>query len=185
MFKNFKLSKTSWVILSAGVFVVVLAGLGLTHSQQVQERTQLEDELMVTQMRLDKLDVSGLEKQHNDLQTQLEEKLAQLNDVKYVLRQPIESIDVTDEFFVVAAQENVEVVNLTSTSLTKEKFSGVSCTAISLMSTVTGELDDIIDFIISLNNDYTTGYIRSAQVIISEDIVSTNINMVIYSYQGD
>jgi len=185
MLKNFKLSKTSWVILSAGVFVVVLAGLGLTHSQQLQERGQLEDELMVTQMRLDKLDISGLEKQYNDLQTQLEERLAQLNDVKYVLRQPIESIDVTDEFFVVAAQENVEVANISSTSLTKEKFNGVSCTAISLMSTVTGELDDIIDFIISLNSDYTTGYIRSAQIIISEDIVTTNINMVIYSYQGD
>jgi hypothetical protein len=185
MLKNFKLSKTSWVILSAGVFVVVLAGLGLTHSQQVKERTQLEEELTVTEMRLDKLDTSGLEKQYDDLKTQLEEKLAQLNDVKYVLRQPIESIDVTDEFFVVAAQENVEVITISSTSLTKEKFSGVSCTAISLMGTVTGELDDIIDFIINLNNDYTTGYIRSAQITIGENTVTANINMVIYSYQGD
>jgi hypothetical protein len=185
MLKNFKLSKTSWVILSAGVFVVVLAGLGLTHSQQVKERNQLEEELMVTEMRLDKLDISGLEKQYDTLQTQLEEKLAQLNDVKYVLRQPIESIDVTDEFFVVAAQENIEVVNISSTSLTKESFSGVSCTAISIMGSVTGELDDIIDFIIDLNNDYTTGYIRSAQITIGEKNVTANINMVIYSYQGD
>ncbi len=185
MIKNFRLSKTSWVILSAGVFVVVLVGLGLTHSQQMKERTQLEEELTVTQMRLDKLDVTALEQQYDGLQAQLDEKLIQLNDVKYVLRQPIESIDVTDEFFVVAAQENVKVMHITSTSLTKENFSSVTCTAISLGATVVGELSDIIDFIISLNNDYTTGYIRAAQISIGEEDVTANINMVIYSYQGD
>ena len=43
--KGLKLSKTSWLILSAGVFIVVLAGLGLTRSQQMKEQTKVADEL--------------------------------------------------------------------------------------------------------------------------------------------
>jgi hypothetical protein len=34
--KGIKISKTGWIILSAGIFVVVLAGLGITRSGQVK-----------------------------------------------------------------------------------------------------------------------------------------------------
>ena len=55
--KKLKLSKTSWLILAAGVFIVVLVGLGLTRSQQIREQSGLDDELSVTQKRLDNLQV--------------------------------------------------------------------------------------------------------------------------------
>jgi len=39
-----KLSKTGWLIIIIGVFVIILAGLGTVRSQQVREQDQLNEE---------------------------------------------------------------------------------------------------------------------------------------------
>ena len=53
--KLLKLSKTSWLILSAGVFIVVLGSLGIARSQQLQEKGTLDEELRLSTQTLEKL----------------------------------------------------------------------------------------------------------------------------------
>ena len=185
--KGFKLSKTSWLILSAGIFIVVLAGLGLTRSQQLEEQTKLEEDLTLSTMRVDKIKVTQLRPQLDELQQRIEESESQLNEAKDRLRQTVVSVDVTDKFFVITEYCGVELQNMSTSVISSRTIEGIDCYTTSITATVTGELPNIIDFIISLNGGYTTGYVQSTQISIpdeSSDNESTvNIQMVVYSYE--
>ncbi len=183
-----KLSKISWLILSAGVFIVVLAGLGLTRSQQLQEQTRLDEELVITETRLNNLQVTQLRQQQEELQEQLDENIIELAEAKDKLRWPIASVDVTDEFFSIAHYHGLEVMRLSTSTIKPEMLTVIGCSTISLTASVTGDLSDVINFIISLNNDFTTGIVESINISIpetsSENQPSANIQMIIYSYEG-
>jgi len=184
-----KLSKTSWLILSIGIFIVVAAGLGLTRSQQLKEKGQLDEELSVVEKRLSKLEVKDLREQQEELQGRLDESTIQLMAAKDSLRQPVESIDVTDEFFTVAHYCGVEVMSISSSGIKSEKLGNIVCSMISLNARVTGKVSNLITFVIKLNNDFTTGVVKSAQMSIPETVSegesSASIQMVVYAYEGD
>jgi len=185
-----KLGKTSWLILSIGIFIVVIAGLGLTRSQQLQEQGQLDDDLSIAQMRLDKLQAKELQEQQEVLQSQLDASAAGLVATQDSLRQIIESIDVTDEFFAIARSCNVTITKMTSSSINSEALEGLTCSMIQLTTVVEGEVSDLISYIIKLNTDFTMGAVQAARISIPDPCEedkepSANIQMVTYSYEGD
>ncbi len=187
--KGLKLSKTSWLVLSAGIFIVVLAGLGVTRSQQLKEQTQLDEEMSLSTMRVNSIRVADLHPQLEELQQRLEESEAQFIEVKGRLRQTVVSADVTDKFFVIAEYCGVEIMNLSTTQISTQTVEGISCSAISITATVEGEVPSIIDFIISLNDGFTIGNVQSARISIPEESSdsepSASIQMVVYSYEGN
>lgn len=184
-----KLTKTSWLILSVGIFIVVVIGLGLTRSQQFQEKGQLDEKMSIAEKRLNNLQVKELREQQEELQGRLDASTRQLMAVKDSLRQPVESIDVTDEFFAVAYSCGVEVMGISSSGIKNEKLGDLACSAISLNARVTGEVSNLISFVIKLNNDFTTGVVKSAQMSVPETVYegksSASIQMVVYAYKGD
>jgi hypothetical protein len=184
-----KLTKTSWLILSIGIFIVVVASLGITRSQQLQERDQLDEKLSVAEMRLSKLQVRELREQQEELQKRLDERETRLMTAKDSLQQPVESIDVTDEFFAIAQYCGVKVMNISSSGIKSEKLGRIACSVISLNAVVDGEVSDLISFVIKLNSDFTTGVVQSAQISIPKtdckDEPSASIQMVVYAYEGD
>ena len=72
-----------------------------------------------------------------------------------------------------------------TTTIAEEPFERVNCETISLNAVVIGDFTKIIDFVIGLNNNYATGYVRSVQAIIGDEIeensTSVNIQMIVYS----
>lgn len=204
--KGLKLSKASWLILSAGVFIVVLAGLGLTRSQQLKEQTSVAYELDLTQKRLNTVQTTSLSQQLESLKTKVDESQAQLNDAQARLHQTVVSVDVTDEFFQIATYCSVNVTNLTTTTIAQAKYGGITFSTISLTATVTGEKNNIINFIIGLNNGYVTGNVQSAQITFQTETGTSDtsdqsegsggdatigtgtataaVSMLIYSYEG-
>jgi hypothetical protein len=182
--KKLKLSKASWLILSAGLFIVVLAGLGLTRSQQIQEQTKLDEELSINEMRLSKFNIEQLQQQRDELQEEVDKNTVLLDAAKYGLRATVESIDVTDEFFVIASKCDVIVNSISSSCIGNDDLNGIGCSTISLTAVVLGDFSNLIDFIISLNQDYTTGYVKSVYISVSGENPSASIQMTIYSYEG-
>jgi hypothetical protein len=183
-----KLSKTSWLILSVGLFVVIMAGLGLTRSQQLQAQSQLSQELSVAETRLDKLQVEDLRQKQEELQRQLDESTIRLTEAKDKLRQTIESINVTDEFFEIAQFCGVEVESISSSNIRDDKLEDINCSVITLNAVVEGEVPNIINLVIKLNTDFTTGIVKAVQISIpetsDEDEPAINIQMVVYTYEG-
>lgn len=185
---NLKISKTSLKILLIGIFVVAIAGLGLTRSQQIRAQNQVGDDLTVAQTRLDKLQVKDLNQQVEDLQARLDQSKAQLGIAKDKLRQTVESTDVTDKFFQMAKSGNVAVMSISSAGKKSEKQEGINTMDITLDAVVTGAVPDLINFVIKLNTDFTTGIVEQARISIPEgdaEIPTLKILMVIYSYKGD
>jgi hypothetical protein len=178
------LSKTSWIILSAGVFIVVLAGLGVTFSQQMKKSSQLDEELEVTEMRLEKYNIDELQQQENELIAILAASSAQYDTGKTQLQQNIESIEVTDKCYLIASLSNVIVRDIGTTEIKESAFSGINCDKITVSVSVRGELPDMVNFINNLNQSFTTGYIDTAQIMLGETQYAS-VQLVVYSYRGE
>ncbi len=184
-----KISRTSWLILVAGVFVVALASLGIAHAQQIEEQGQLDEELTVAEKRLTNLELKGLSSQKMEMEKQLEQTVSELETIQDNINYPIESIQETDILFDIAEACDVTVTDMTSSALGGEQLASIDCSVITLTAKVEGDVADLIDFVIKLNNDFTTGMIKSADIIIPEDSdeaeesPSAYIRMVVYSYE--
>jgi hypothetical protein len=187
--KYFKLSKTSWIILATGVFVVVMAALGITHSQQLSEQGKLDDELSISQTSLNNLHIEALQLELEELQQRALEGQAQLEEAVQLLNQTVVSVEVTEEFFSIAESCGVLVINLSTSPIIPNVYEGIGLSAISLSAAVEGATPNLIDFVESLNNDFTTGLIKSVQIEIppspSNETSSVSIQMTIYSYEGN
>lgn len=162
--KGLKLSKTSWLILSAGVFLVILAGLGLTRSQQVKEQSALNDELATYEKRLALLQTSQLSQHLENLKVQIEENEAQVEDAKARLEQTVISVDVADELYKIAEYCSVNITNFTSSVISESKYEGIAISTISLSAVIEGAKQNVVDFVQSVNNGFVTGNVATAQV---------------------
>ncbi len=187
--KGIKLSKTSWLILSAGVFIVVLAGLGVTRNQQLQEQAVAEEQLSLVETRLNKYDLTQLRYRVDELSRLINEKETEVEEAKKRLDSTVVSADVVEQFFAIADFSNVSVSNLSDTPIANATLSGVGVQQTVLSGSITGTLGDIIDFITNLNHNFTTGYTVSAQISISnvpddddlQGTASCNIQVFVYS----
>jgi hypothetical protein len=138
-------------------------------------------------MRLDKVDAAPSQVQLEELKQQLADNELQLTDVKDKLRQKINSVDVTDKFYEIADYYRVNVKLMGTTTISHDNYQGVSCSVISLSGTADGDLANIIDFITGLNNNFSTGFVQSAQIKVSDDTTgasNASISLVVYSYEG-
>jgi len=161
---KFKLSKTSWMILAAGVFLVVLTGLGLTRSQQMKEQTKVASDLDLATKKLATVQTASLSQQLETLKTKVDESQALLNDARAHLHQTVVSVDVTDQFFQVAAYCSVNVTQYSSTVIAQAKYDNVTFSTISLTAQVEGLKTDIVKLVQALNDSYVTGNVQSAQI---------------------
>lgn len=187
--KELKLSKTSRVFLSTGILVVILGSLGLTRSQQIGTQKKLDEELSLAQMRIDKLPTKQLQQQKEELERKLEESLSQLDIAKESLQQPVESDDVIEEFFAIADSCRVGIANIAASNIRTSQLENVDCRTILINSSVKGKLPNLIDFVISLNNDFTTGIVNTVGISIQEETEdgnsSASVQMEVNTYKGD
>jgi hypothetical protein len=183
--KFLKLSKASWIILSGGVFVVILAGLGITRSQQMQEQSKLEQDLAISHKSLDSSQVTDLKAQLDELQQQTQDEELKLEEAKARLDKTVVSVDVTDQFFSIADYCGVLVMSMSTSPIQTSGYEGIGLQTTSLTATAEGSLDNIIKFVTSLNNDFTTGLVRTFQIDIPDGKQpSVSVQMIIYSYEG-
>jgi hypothetical protein len=186
--KGFKFSKTGLLILATGAFIVVLASLGVMRFSQTSEQDSLNDALALSETRLSFMNIQPLQVQMAELEEQLSESESLLAEAKQRLVQSVISVNVTDKFYEIAAYHSVIVDSISTTKNQSGDYEEVACTLITINAAVTGDLPHVIDFIIGLNNNFTTGYVESAQIVIedeeAEDGTSANIMMVVYTYEG-
>ena len=185
--KYLKLSKTSWIILGVGVFIVALAVLGITRSQQAKEQATLEDELEMSQTSLALMQIDEMQAELAGLEQTVAEEQAELDLASNLLNQTVVSVDVTDEFFSIASACGVLVVNISTSPIAPNIYEGLGLSATSLSAALEGDLPNLIDFVEALYSGFNTGQIKMAQIDIppssSDDTPTANIQMTIYSYE--
>jgi outer membrane murein-binding lipoprotein Lpp len=179
-----KISKASWMILGAGIFIIILAGLGLTRSGQIKAYDDLSDNLSATIARLNNLQVGQLQTEINEYTEQLRDAADQTSEAKEKLKQTVISVDVADKFYDIASYCGVIIRSLVTTTIVEQPYSSINCETTSLSGLITGTPEDIVRFVIAVNDNYTTGFIRAAQLQFEDDGCSVNLQMSVYTTKG-
>ena len=195
-----KLSKTSWLILTLGIFIVAFASLGIAHYQQAHQQDQLEDQLAVAERRLNKLQLKQLYSQREEVEEQLNQTISQFEAAKAVLSQPAESINISDTLFRIAEACGVEVTAISSSGPARGgDLEGVTCSVLPVTIMVEGDVPNLLSFVIKLNDDFATSVVESVGIGVQEQVEeeigaegiegeaeksSADIQLIVYSYQG-
>ena len=187
--RRFKLSVTSLIFLVIGIAGILVLSLNVAQVSQRQEQAQLNEEIEIARMRLDKFPPQMLS-------SQIAEAELQLKIDKVGLYQLTQSIEATEVVFDLAEENLVKVTEVGSTGVTPEKLEGVDLSMTSITVVVEGEVLDIVGFIYDWTHAYSTGMVQSVvitvpEVTVGEDgeeiegVPSAAVSMSIYSYVGD
>lgn len=190
-----KLSKTALIFLGVGIFVILVAILGMTYSQQSQEQSRLNQELSLAQLRLEEYASQQLSSQQEELESRLTRLETRLRVTKNNLYQSIQSIEITETLYEVAKTSDVEIVEISSPGLANEELEGITYSFLRLAVTVEGDVRDLIDFIDAWTKEYPTGVVESVEITVpespedeeetAEELPSADIRLLIYTYEGD
>jgi len=166
-----KLSKTTLIFLGVGIFAILAVGMGVAYAQQSREQSRLDEQLSLAQLRLTNYSSpEELSSRRSKLESQLAELEIQFEDAKSLLRQPVESIEVTDTLFEVAEACDVEILELDSPGLARDSrnLRGITCSALSLKAKVQGDVHDLLSFIFMLSKKFPTGVFEAVGISIPE-----------------
>jgi hypothetical protein len=111
-----RLSKTAWLILGAGVFVIALAVLFMLYSQQADDEKQAEESLANAQALLPQLiaEREDWESQLTQLDNQLAQEVSALEKSIAKFPKAVESIEYGEELFMIAHDYDLEIVELSA-----------------------------------------------------------------------
>jgi len=184
-----RFTKTSWLLLTIGVFTIAFAGLGAVRYQQVQQQNQLNEELTLAQQELEGFQLEQLFSRQAGLERQLDQATSQFEAVKAVFSHPIKSVDAYSILFDIAEAYDLEVTEMTSPGPASGSLEGITCSIISLTARVEGDVSNLVSFVTKLNSQLATGVVKSITITVPEtdsgEKPSANIQLVIYTYQGD
>ncbi len=184
----FKLSKKSWLGLAIGVLAIALFTLGGLRSQQMQQESQLQGQLTLTQSKTKGVQLEQLSQRQAELERQLSQNAAQSQTARAVLSQPIDSIALSSTLFDIAKSCRVIVIEISSPGITSTKLEGITFTTLTVTTKLEGEIADLISFTTNLNNKLPTGYIKSAAISAEGNTEgekpTATIQVVMYSSKG-
>lgn len=183
-----KLGKTSVLLIIAGVIIIAFASLGIARVQRLNEQEQVDEELSLATLRLERFQIEYLHSQQEELEKQLGQASSELETVRVTLSQVIGSIGASDALFNIARTCGVEVTELTSSNPVEGKLQETPCYILAVNVTVEGSLPNLVNFIIRVNNDFVIGTVQSAQIVVCEsapEMPSAEISLLIYTYRGD
>jgi cell division septation protein DedD len=134
--------------------VIAAACLGWIYSQQVEKQKQLDTQLSDANKKLSQITFDDLNLQKEQVNQNIELLNAQMAAVKTRLRSPEDSIDATKAILEDAKSHAVDVLSITSPGASSEEYSGISLDTLVVNLDVVGNLQDIANFAISLNERF-------------------------------
>ncbi|UCD53827.1 MAG: hypothetical protein JSU76_02655 [Dehalococcoidia bacterium] len=186
-----KLSRKAGILLGVGILVVFGASLGMLHSQETEEQSWLSQELDVIQLRLKKHSPDEFSFQQRELEWRLAQTEVQVNAAKDRLRQSVDSIEVTETLFEVAADNGVEMVEISSPGLSSEDLDSGVYSILLLAVVVEGNVSSLVDFILEVGRKFPTSVIETAEITVPAVVggesrqPSATVSLRIYSYQDE
>ena len=180
-----KLGRKSWLAIAIGFFLIASISMGISYFQNAGERNHLREDLTSVYSRLNSIQFEQTPDRQHELEEQLSEIIKQSETARETLSQPMNSIIISDVLFSTAEANSVNITEVSSSGMTIEELSGVTCLALPITASVEGDLSNLVAFITQLNGDLSTGFISSLDMNITDPASnqkpSVNIQMVIYT----
>jgi Tfp pilus assembly protein PilO len=158
-----KLTKTSWIFLIAGVLIIAAVGLGMTRSQQADQKQQFEQQLLQAKKKLALIKTDDLVAQKDQLTVQIAVYNSQLNSAEAKLYSSEDSISATGDILSTAADCGVDIVTIGESEQSSESLAKTQFNAIPLNIQVQGDFDTIRDFVLALTKTFPTSAAKVVQ----------------------
>ncbi len=181
-----RLSRTAWLILVIGVFVIAFAGLYMIYLREQRAQVPLNEALAVAQTILPKLtaETTNLENAVTEMEDRLAQAKSQLQTAKAVFpTRRVESIEVDEVLFGIAFSWDLEITNLTATEPGDQtvpveveaediEVEDIDFTITTFTVQVKGEVADILDFIHSIVNhqDFDSATVELVNIVVPEPL---------------
>jgi len=186
-----KFSRTAWLVLIIGIFVIAIGSLYWLYMQDGHEQEQLSQTLSTTQATLPKLasERTNLEGTLTDLEDRLAQAISQLRVSNAVFPASVQSIEIDEMLFGIADNWSLEITNLTATepndtSVSPEiedieaediEVEDVNYQLTSFTVEMKGQVSDILGFFDSVVNhrDFTTAAVEMVTIVVPEPVSAT------------
>lgn len=169
--------------------VATLTTLGIVQAQQMSEKSSLSDELGTAEQNLSMLEAAQSSFWQDEMDTQMDGAQPDFNTAEAQLSQPVDSIIANESLFNIAAVSSVTLTWITVSPLSDDALAELPCSYLPLNISAEGSVTALLDFISRLNTDLTNGLVRSAILSIpetpAEGEASVDIELIIYTYQGE
>ena len=170
------LSKKVWIIVGAGVIVVLLVILFMTYFGQIREQEELNNRLTQAENRQ-----TTLAAEEEDLENRLAQARSLVDASQVQYPQAIHSIEYGEYIFEIAEKCNLTLSSLTFPRPSAVKQGSVTYSMVSLSLPVSGALEDIFEFIDVIRTDPRFASTRVKSVNLSGG--SATIAVDIYGYR--
>ena len=190
-----RLTRTSWLILVLGVFVVAFASLCVVYSGQAGQQKDLKNDLAGAEARHSQLmaQITALESQLLQRQSNLAAELLKLSKAEAAFPQSVPSIDYDETLFEMADDSGLQVMSLSASEPRQEKVGDVTYTVTTFGLAVKGEVASLLDFVHALatSGHFTTAAVEVVDIGILEpptgggqapQEAEATISLVIYGY---
>lgn len=171
-----KLSRTAWLILGIGIFVIAMGGLYMVYRGQVSQQNELNSKLSQAQAILPQLvsQRQELESQLAILENDVAQTTSLLESAKARFPESVDSIEYTEVLFKIAGDSGLKIVTLTASGTEDEEVEGIIYSVTLFDVVVKGEVDDVLDFVhvISTSDGFTT---TTGELI---DFTTTTVELV-------
>jgi hypothetical protein len=159
-----KLTKTTWIALIVGIIVIAGFSLGWIYSGQNSEKNQLDSEIALANQKLSRITFDDLNTQKDQLTQQMDLINTQTEETKANLVSSEDSIDATDMILEDARNNNVDVVDMSSSGLSTESLADINADTLSISIKVVGSEQDIARFATSLGQIFPTCVVKTIQM---------------------
>jgi len=180
-----KLSKTAWLILVIGVFVIASGSLYWLYLQEGPKQEELNVQLSAVQAKLPKLasERANLESTLTELEDKLAQATSQLKTAKAVFPASVESIEVDELLFGMADDWGIEITSLTASEpgdlkvgveveMEDIEVEDVTYLVTPFIIEVKGEVTDILNFIhaIVTHRDFDTATVELVTITVPDPL---------------
>ena len=174
-----KLSKKVWIIIGVCIFAAVLGILYTFYFRELGEREQLSDRLAAAEVLL-----PGLTAAREELEDQLAQATSLLNKNQAKFPESVESIEYDDDLFEIADDCNVDITSITASPPKNKKVGAVTYSVSSFTVVISGDIDDILEFIYAIRTGDDFQLPWSAEVtVVSTSMKTATIRLDIYGYK--
>ena len=181
-----KLSKTAWLILGVGIFLLAFGSLYMIYLQEGREQERLNSDLSATHAELPELvsEKEDLESQLTQLESNLAKATSFLDRIKRSFPDSVESIEYDAVLFSLAFKRNLEITRLTALEPAEQEVEAdreveagqeVESATYDITSfgvEVRGEVADILDLVnaIATGGDFITATVELVNISVPEPL---------------
>ena len=193
-----RLTRTSWLILALGVFVIAFASLFVVYSRQASQQKDLKSSLAEAEARYPQLtsQIQTLQGQLAQRQSDLAAELLKLSAAKAKFPPSVQSTDYHQILLRIADDWDMEVMSLTASQPRQENVDSLTYLVTTFGVAVRGEMANILDFLHTLatSQDFTSATVAVVSINIPEppsgqggtpEKPQATISLNIYGYPGE